>query len=388
MFESNESSDAQKECILQARIVVATLNLASRFSFWGIPRGHFNVLIVDEAGQAIEPELISTASSLMEFYGSDSYTNGQLILAGDPKQLGPIVTSDLCRKFKLDISYMERLMLRSVYQKDQPAGTYPTNLITKLLKNYRSHPAIIKLPNSMFYDDELECSAEHMTSHSMVQWEHLPVKGFPVMFHAVSGENLRESNSPSWFNPQEVELVASYVTYLVRDSRPPISPDDIGIVTPYARQAQKIQLALSILNFVGVKVGSVETFQGQERRCIIVSTVRSNPEMVATDIKYNLGFVSNGKRFNVAMTRAKALLIVIGCPQVLALDKENWLPFLQYCHEKRSWKGEEWDILQAIGQQGNGANRDEEGWDIISDEFIEPSHAIEQGAFSNLNLEE
>jgi helicase MOV-10 len=73
--------------------------------------------------------------------------------------------------------------------------------------------------------------------------------------------------------------------------------------------------------FETVKVGSVEEFQGQERRIIIISTVRSNSAFLATDRDYNLGFLDNPKRFNVAITRAKALLIVIGNPKLLSRDK-------------------------------------------------------------------
>ena len=95
-------------------------------------------------------------------------------------------------------------------------------------------------------------------------------------------------------------------------------------------------------------MGSVECFQGQERRVILLSTVRSEPELYLDhDIRYNLGFIAHPKRFNVAMTRAKALLIVIGCPSVLALDKKNWLPFLQYCHENGAIVGEPWDPSSA-----------------------------------------
>lgn len=67
-----------------------------------------------------------------------------------------------------------------------------------------------------------------------------------------------------------------------------------------------------------VKVGSVEEFQGQERKIILMTTVRSNELLVKWDIRFNLGFLSCPKRFNVAVTRSQALLIVVGNPYVLA----------------------------------------------------------------------
>ena len=354
------SKHAKCDEIMRGRIVVTTVNLAARLSWMGIPRGHFNVLLVDEAGHATEPEVISVASTLMDFNPQTNSSNpGQLVLAGDPRQLGPVVTSELCRRFGLEVSYMERLMKTEVYGRrggtkaqgvgGKEQGVFPGELVTKLVRNYRSHPAIIKLPNEMFYDGELEAKADFTVSHNLQNWEHLPAKGFPILFHGVDGENMREGNSPSWFNPQEVVQVVEYVKLLMRETRPALKHEDIGIITPYHQQAQKIRFALEseglsssrsegsagTMGRHGIKVGSVETFQGQERRCIIVSTVRADVEHVASDLKYNLGFVANEKRFNVTITRAKALLIVVGCPSVLALDKDNWFPFLSYCHEHK-----------------------------------------------------
>ena len=66
-----------------------------------------------------------------------------------------------------------------------------------------------------------------------------------------------------------------------------------------------------------VTVGTTEEFQGQERKVIILSTVRSSPEYVSLDIKHRLGFLKDPKRFNVSITRSQALLIVVGNPNIL-----------------------------------------------------------------------
>merc|ERR1711994_572587 len=98
-----------------------------------------------------------------------------------------------------------------------------------------------------------------------------------------------------------------------------IQAKEIGVITPYRRQVQKIRQKLrKDEKTKEVMVGSTEEFQGQERRVIIVSTVRSSPEYVYTDNQYKLGFLKNPKRFNVAITRAKALLIVVGNPHILS----------------------------------------------------------------------
>ena len=86
------------------------------------------------------------------------------------------------------------------------------------------------------------------------------------------------------------------------------------------------------------KVGSVEEFQGQERDVIIVSTVRSHESFIDGDVIQHLGFLRSPKRFNVTVTRAKSLLIVIGNPHLLTND-EHWGPFLKHCVQLGAYTG-------------------------------------------------
>lgn len=362
------------------QIVAATVNLAARFSNTGkgIPKGFFDVICIDEAGHATEPEVMGVVAPLMKSQGESP---GQLVLAGDPNQLGPVITSVVCQRFFMGRSYMERLLITSPAYKEEDSErdhetTYPPDLVTMLIRNYRSHPEILKLPNDLFYDGKLQACGERLATHSMAKWEHLPPTcfDFPIIFHSVDGKNDREGSSPSWFNAEEVLEVVDYVDLLVNQSRPRVALKDIGVITPYSRQVQKIKLALAAKNFVGVKVGSVETFQGQERRCIILSTVRSEQALLSHDQKYNLGFVANEKRFNVAITRAKALLIVIGNPIVLAADRRNWLPFLRLCKASGGWIGEEWTDDLAMPEariemsDNPAADDDEDEWEIVPDD--------------------
>lgn len=86
------------------------------------------------------------------------------------------------------------------------------------------------------------------------------------------------------------------------------------------------------------KVGSVEEFQGQERNVIILSTVRSTSDYVNEDIRHALGFVASPRRLNVAITRSRALLIIIGNPYLLNEDP-YWRTVLNYCLERDSYTG-------------------------------------------------
>ena len=117
-----------------------------------------------------------------------------------------------------------------------------------------------------------------------------------------------------------------------------VSAKEIGVISPYRRQVQKIRARLAAKNINDVTVGATEEFQGQERRVVIMSTVRSSPEFMAMDEKHKLGFLKNPKRFNVSITRAKALLIVVGNPHILSQDS-NWKALINYAVEEGGYVG-------------------------------------------------
>ncbi|XP_041801095.1 putative helicase mov-10-B.1 [Chelmon rostratus] len=323
-----------KEKLMEYRIVVTTLFTAGRLVTGGIPEGHFTHIFVDEAGQATETECLIPLAGLLRA------ESGQVVLAGDPKQLGPIVRSPFALEYGMGVSLLERMMnhyANNLKNEDN------SRFVIQLLHNYRSHPDILEFPSEKFYERKLKACANEVERNSLCGLEFLPTKGFPVIFHGVSGVNEREASSPSVFNRAEVLVLIDYIKKLLQTSnergRATILPSDIGIIAPYRKQVQKIHQALDkvgkdlkIKDLSGLKVGSVEEFQGQERRVILVSTVRSHHAQGGFDEKFNLGFVKNDKRFNVAVTRAKALLIVVGNPSALAKD-DTWSEFIKYCKD-------------------------------------------------------
>uniref|UniRef100_A0A3B3C825 RNA helicase n=1 Tax=Oryzias melastigma TaxID=30732 RepID=A0A3B3C825_ORYME len=322
-----------KEKLMEYKIMVTTLLLYS-------PACHPSHFTLVDAHCQYKPFILF-------FPGLLDPSFCQLVLAGDPKQLGPILRSPFALKYGMGESLLERLMKNfPLYQKNE--GVFNSRFVTKLLRNYRSHPAILKIPNELFYDGELQPCAEEYSRSSYCYWRHLPKTDFPVIFHGVAGRDERENTSPSFFNVAEIEVLMDYVQKLLeaqgKKGEPKIAPKDIGIIAPYRKQVRncpkkiktsRIQLKTlklkSNLNFKSV--GSVEEFQGQERRVILVSTVRSSSEYMEFDKKFSLGFVKNEKRFNVAVTRAQALLIVVGNPVVLKTD-HTWARFLQYCKDE------------------------------------------------------
>ncbi|TFK28523.1 RNA helicase [Coprinopsis marcescibilis] len=309
------------------RVVVATCVAASMAAGIGMPRGHFTHIFLDEAGQATEPEAFISIKTM-----ADPKTN--IILSGDPKQLGPIIRSPIARILGLETSYLERLMNSDVYE----VGSSNDAPVVKLTKNFRSHHSILKFPNERFYSGDLEPCADPAVTNSFLNSPFLPNNPrFPVVFHAVSGKDDREASSPSFFNIEEVLQVVSYVRQLKESRKFRASDNDIGIIAPYHAQCLKIRNSLRNVAD-SIKVGSVEEFQGQERKVIIISTVRSSKDFVEYDLRHTLGFVASPRRFNVAVTRAQALLVVVGNPHVLGLDP-LWRAFLNYIYNNDGWTG-------------------------------------------------
>ncbi|XP_022081029.1 RNA helicase Mov10l1-like [Acanthaster planci] len=332
------SKDGENLAVIShQRIIVCTCITAGSLYQLGLKSGHFSHVFVDEAGQATEPEcLIPVGLSI----GSE----GQIILAGDPMQLGPVLSSHPAKRHGLGQSYLERLILRKVYRRDadkyRDHGCYDPLLVTKLVENYRSHPVLLKLSSKLFYDNELLPRADSKLTHSLTAWEKLPNTNgdCPLLFHGVLGEDTREGNSPSWFNPVEVVQVIRYTQILLSSTSPVINTEDVGIITPYRKQVEKIRLLLASLGVDGIKVGSVEEFQGQERVAMIISTVRSSENLLTFDLRHHLGFLSNPKRFNVSITRAQALTIIVGNPHLLAKD-QHWRALIRYCLECGAYTG-------------------------------------------------
>ncbi|NWR61096.1 SDE3 helicase, partial [Bucorvus abyssinicus] len=341
-----------KEHLGRYRILIITLVTAGRLASANFPPGFFSHVFIDECGQAVEPESVVAIAGILAAMDQETNPNGgQLVLAGDPQQLGPVLRSPLAIEHGLGTSLLERLMLHNpLYKKS--SGGYDPQFVTKLLWNYRSHEAILRIPNELFYDSELKaCESNELDVRSLYcAWEELPKRGFPIIFHGVCGEDRREAKSPSFFNTAEIEVLVQYLKKLLqsrgRGGCPSVSPKEVGIISPYRKQVEKIRKAITsldpvlrVLPDIGLlKVGSVEEFQGQERRVILISTVRSCSEYLQLDQTFKLGFLKNPKRFNVAITRAKALLIVVGNPAVLSKDP-HWQRFLRYCRQEGGYTG-------------------------------------------------
>ncbi len=219
------SEEVQKA--VRHRILVTTCTTSGKIYTMGLQHGHFTHLFIDEAGQATEPATL-VSLGLLRY----DLHPGQIVLAGDPKQLGPVLMSQYSGAYGLSLSLLERLSLNPLYgRKEEYAetGHYNPYLLTKLVQNYRSHPALLSLPSYMFYENELVACAPPEVAEKLAHFSWLPTAGIPLVFHGTRGENVQEPDSPSWCNPAEVYHVVRYLQLLLNAK---INPEDIGVITP------------------------------------------------------------------------------------------------------------------------------------------------------------
>jgi helicase MOV-10 len=222
---------------------------------------------------------------------------------------------------------MERIMKLDSYEFNKIFG-YNENFIVQLTDNFRSHMAIIEYSNKEFYNSRLVCRQKKEIANFAIGWQLLPNKNYPVIFHANLTESKEKKGTTSLINIGELSLVQKYTNTLLNEgiNGKKVEPSDIGIISPYSGQREKLNEVFTN----GIEIGTTEYFQGREKLIIILSCVRSKTKTI--------GFLKNEKRLNVALTRAKALLIVIGNPETLGKNK-YWRNFMTLCHLNKAVVG-------------------------------------------------
>ncbi|XP_041975066.1 probable RNA helicase armi [Aricia agestis] len=336
--KDNMNLSCQKSFIGRHRVTIGTCNSLGAMKHWDLPRGHFTHIIVDEAGQATEPEIMVPLTFTDKEYG-------QIILAGDPMQLGPVVVSKYCKEYFMDESYLCRILQTFPYLKDKDAfkNGFDDRLVTKLNDNYRSLEEVLKLPSEMFYDGSLvvkmvkdisEIMRLKKATSSIFQLPDIN-DGGGIFVYGINGTNTRAEDSPSWYNPQEASMVALTACKLYKND---VIADEIGIITPYIAQVKYLRLLFDSMGLPRPKIGTVEEFQGQERPIILISTVRSAESHLLEDLKHALGFLRNPKRLNVAITRAQISVILFCNPYLLTKDR-LWNNVIGYSISQNKYMG-------------------------------------------------
>ncbi|KAK3259889.1 hypothetical protein CYMTET_31130, partial [Cymbomonas tetramitiformis] len=279
------------------RLLVTTCTTSGLLSTMGLEPGHFTHVLIDEAGEAMLAEAMVPLSLAAD--------NAILMLAGDSKQLGPVVRSAVAKSRGLQVSLLEVAEEHGLSAPRPGDGAIvPWSTETKaahmgrhlcgLRVSYRAHPSLLTLFSAPFYDSTLQPGAALPMVSGYIGWSQLLNPQFPAMFEHLNAVDARDDDSPSWFNMREVDYVKKLVDKLLsRGTR----PKDIGIITPFQKQVHKIRAAFgwdrrSNRNigrknrdrggvadiesagtvYTGIRVGTVEKFQGMERHVIIIST--------------------------------------------------------------------------------------------------------------------
>ena len=207
--------------------------------------------------QATEIETLLAVGGLL------ARQEGHLTLGGDPQQLGPIVLSKVGKDNGLGVSMIERItMCQGYLPKD---GVYPRDKIVKLVRNFRTNQQLLKVPSELFYDGELKSCADPSKVNGMQEFTGLN-KNIPLVIDATLGE-ATQVGSPSYSNLEEAMKVRDWVLKLRASGE---DDRDIGVITPYNSQ---VKLNKNMIGSDDVLVATVKTFQGREKKTIIIATV-------------------------------------------------------------------------------------------------------------------
>ena len=259
-----------------------------------IGQRRFDLLVIDEACQTTEP------GCWIPLLRCD-----RVVLAGDHCQLPPTVISPDAARLGFGMSLLERLISR-----------YGDLVTRRLDVQYRMHEDIMTFSSLEFYDGTLRAD-ESVCGHRLCDLPGVQPNALteaPVQFIDTAGAGFDEEREPdgeSRLNPQEALLVARKVQALLQAG---VAASDIAVIAPYAAQVRRLR---EVLKIPGLEIDSVDGFQGREKEAVVLSLVRSNPDG-------EIGFLADVRRTNVALTRARRKLLVIGDSATLAN-----LPF--YC---------------------------------------------------------
>ena len=297
---------AEAEVLDRAEVVLATLTSLDAPPLAG---RRFPLAVVDEATQAVEPALYLAL-----------LRSGRAVLAGDHLQLPPTVLSAMAQEGGLGVSLFERLVPLV------GAGARVT-----LAEQHRMNARIMAFPSEALYGGALR-------AHPAVR--DRAVDDAPLEMVDTAGMGLEEETPPgsdSKQNPGEAELVAAEVARLLALG---LAPEAIAVISPYDGQVQRIRQLLAGEVERGLEVDTVDGFQGREKEAVIVSLVRSNDTG-------EVGFLADVRRMNVALTRARAKLVVVGDGATVS-HHPFYERFLRHVDAAGAWRSA-WERTQTAG---------------------------------------
>ena len=287
MKEVENTLDYMTRDILEkAQVITCTLVGAAHYTIANL---RYQTVVMDEATQALEPAAWIPVLKAKK-----------LVLAGDHQQLAPTVKSQEAAAAGLSTSLFEKLVAR-----------WP-EAVSMLTTQYRMNAAIMEYSNRKFYEGKL-VAAPAVADHLIFPGDK------PLLFIDTAGCGYEEKQvGTSTSNPEEAAFLVNYLRHYQNECTLAAASTEnlsIGIIAPYKEQLEAIRQAIheeGSFPFKGqLSVNTVDSFQGQERDIILISMTRSNPDS-------RIGFLSEIRRMNVAMTRARKKLVIIGDSSTLA----------------------------------------------------------------------
>lgn len=296
-----------------AQVITATLVGSNHFTLRNL---RFHTVVIDEAGQALEP---ACWIPLMKAQ--------KVVFAGDHCQLPPTIKSAEAAKGGLSATLFEKCV-----------ALHP-DAVLLLEEQYRMNSAIMAYPSSVFYHNKLK-------AHPTVADHLLYADDAPVTFIDTAGCGFDEKlDGTSTTNPEEAVFLLKHLTQTVNTLQSHYASEDfpsIAVISPYKQQVQILKDLLQhtpeLLALTSkLTVNTIDSFQGQEREMVYISLTRSNDEGI-------IGFLSDIRRMNVAMTRARKKLVVIGDSATLSrLPFYN--DFINYAEQINAYQSA-WEFIE------------------------------------------
>jgi len=300
------------DLIAKAQVITATLVGANHYT---VKHLQYDTVVIDEAGQALEPACWIPILKAQK-----------VVLAGDHCQLPPTIKSEEAARKGLSTTLLEKC-----------TALHPES-VTLLEEQYRMHETIMGYSSTIFYDDKLK-------AHASVAAHLLFSADSPLSFVDTAGCGFDEkSEGTGTTNPEEAAFLFKHLTMLVTELGAHYQPKDfptVAVISPYKQQIQLLKEQLlhspALLPYADkISVNTIDSFQGQERDIVYISMTRSNTEN-------KIGFLSDIRRMNVAMTRARKKLVIIGDSGTLS-QLGFYAGFISYAENKNAYQSA-WEFM-------------------------------------------
>lgn len=301
------------DLLARAQVITATLVGSNHYT---VRHLKYKTVVIDEAGQALEPACWIPILKARK-----------VILAGDHCQLPPTIKSNEAANKGLATTLLEKCV-----------QLHP-EAVTLLEEQYRMHEMIMGYSSGVFYENRLK-------AHASVAGHLLFDADKPLTFIDTAGCGFDEKqDGTSTTNPEEAAFLFKHLTQLVTELSTRYERaafPTIAVISPYKQQVELLKEQLlhspTLLTYNGnISVNTIDSFQGQERDIVYIGMTRSNADS-------KIGFLSDIRRMNVAMTRARKKLVVIGDSATLS-QLPFYADFITYAEQRNAWQSA-WEFAE------------------------------------------